>query len=209
MRKSKPMRNLFKNAADINTEQKLKDFEALVFPLMDRLYSTALSMTKSPLDAEDLVQNTYLKAFLFFHQFEPGTNFRGWMFRILTNNFINEYRIQKKEPARVNFETTCAIFPQENTSEFDGNRGCNFTENYEELFDDTIATAFDKLPKHYRIVVLLSDVNGLKYKEIAELLNCPIGTVMSRINRGRQMLARSLKRYAATNGFTTGELSED
>ena len=203
------MRNLIKNALDINTEQKHKDFEALVFPLMDLLYTTALTMTKDTLDAEDLVQNTYLRAYRYFNRFVPGTNFCGWMFRILSTNFINEYRIKKKEPTRANFETTCAISPQESTSEFDRNRACNFTENYEELFDDTIVTAFDKLPKQYRIVVLLSDVNGLKYKEIAEVLNCPIGTVMSRINRGRQMLARSLKRYAASNGFTTHHLIED
>jgi len=178
-----------------------QQFGNLAFPLMDSLYGTALRMTRDQLDAEDLTQTTYLKAYRFFHRFESGTNFNAWIFRILTNNFINEYRIKKKTPIRVNFETTCATHPKENTGEFDRDRGFGFTENCEELFDDTITAALDRLPEEYRIVVLLSDVNDLKYKEIAEVLGCPIGTVMSRLSRGRKMLARALKKYAVTNGF--------
>ena len=184
-----------------DSSKRSQQFEALTFPLMDKIYSTALRMTRDQLDAEDLTQTTYLKAYRFFHRFESGTNFNAWMFRILTNNFINEYRIKKKMPTRVNFETTCATHPKEDTGEFDRNRGFGLTKNYEELFDDTITAALDRLPEEYRIVVLLSDVNDLKYKEIAEVLGCPIGTVMSRLNRGRKILARSLKKYAATNGF--------
>ena len=180
----------------------MQEFESLALPSMDRLYSTALRMTRNQLDAEDLVQNTYLKAYRFFHRFEPGTNFQAWMFRILTNNFNTEYRIKKRMPERVDFDQICAMLPQENKSELAGNPGFEFIENYEELFDDTIAAALDKLPDQYRIVVILCDVCSLRYKEIAEALDCPPGTVMSRLNRGRKILARSLKKYSVANGFT-------
>ena len=195
------MRNLLKNALGINKEQKLNEFEALAFPIMDRLYSTALRMTKDPLEAEDLVQDTYMRAWLYFDNFEPGTNFHGWIFRILTNNFINECRNKKRAPSRADFEMTCATFASDTTNEIDKNNEPEFNTNYQELFEDNITAALDKLPEHYRITVLLSDVNDLKYKEIAEVLDCPIGTVMSRINRGRQILAKSLKRYAQKNGY--------
>ena len=187
------MRKLFTNPLGIDPEQNSKDFEALVFPLMDRLYTTALTMTRDTFDAEDLVQDAYLKAYRFFHRFEPGTNFRAWIFHILTNTFINLYQSKKREPFRVNFETTCATFSQADTRDSDKNQNSGFIEKYEELFDDTITAALHGLPEKYRIVVLLSDVNNLKYKEIATALECPIGTVMSRLSRGRKMLARSLK----------------
>ena len=178
-----------------------QQFGNLAFPLMDRLYGTALRMTRDQLDAEDLTQTTYLKAYRFFHRFESGTNFNAWMFRILMNNFNTEYRIKKRMPERADFDTTCATLPQETQSELAGNPGFEFTENYEELFDDTIAAALDRLPEEYRIVLILCDVCSLRYKEIAEVLSCPIGTVMSRLSRGRKMLARALKKYAVTNGF--------
>ena len=180
-------KSLNQSVADVSSSMP-QQFENLAFPLMDSLYGTALRMTMDQLDAEDLTQTTYLKAYRFFHRFESGTNFNAWMFRVLTNNFNTEYRSKKRMPERVDFETTCATFPKEDTSEFDRNRRFGFTENYEELFDDTI-------------VVILCDVCSLKYKEIAAALDCPQGTVMSRLSRGRKMLARSLKKYAATNGF--------
>ena len=102
-------------------------------------------MTRDQLDAEDLVQDTYLKAYRFFHRFQPGTNFSAWIFRILTNNFINEYRNKKKEPTRVNFETTCLSLPQEDVSDFDKNQEFRLATNYEEIFDDTITAALDRL----------------------------------------------------------------
>jgi len=171
------LRNLCGNTLGNNKDQKLKEFEAVALPLMDRLYGAALTMTRVKLDAEDLVQETYMKAWRNFDTFELRRNFRSWIFRILTNNFINVYRTKKLQPLQLNFETTCATSPQEDTSEFDRNRGFSFTENYEELFDDTITAALDKLPQHHRIVVLLCDVSELKYKEIAEALNIPIVAV--------------------------------
>jgi len=179
-----------------------QQFEALAFPLMDRLFSTALRMTRDQHDAEDLVQDTYLKAYRFFHRFQLGTNFRAWMFRILTNHFITEYHTKKRMPPKANFETICTTVPLKENSEFNSDGEFELKVNYEDLFDDTIIAALNGLPEKYRIVVLLSDVNDLKYKEIAKMLDCPIGTVMSRLSRGRKMLTRSLRNYAVTNGFT-------
>lgn len=195
------MKNKFK---EFLVNQKIKnyeEFEHSALPLMDLLYSTALRMTKNPFDAEDLVQETYLKAYRFFHRFKPGSNIRGWMLRILTNNFINIYRSKKREPSRMDFEITSATIPLNGKTGDEKIHSDGLVEKYEELFDDSITAALDKLPEQYRMVVLLSDVNDLKYKEIAEVLGCPVGTVMSRLNRGRKMLAKSLKLYAATNGY--------
>jgi len=183
-------------------QESLKEFESQAFPLMDRLYNTALRMTRGRLDAEDLVQDTYLKAYRYFHRFERGSNMHAWRLNILTNIYITQYNRKKRQPDRVNFETACTKVPQENSKEFNQEQGFKFTRNYEELFDDTITAALNRLPEKYRIVVLLSDISDLKYKEIAEVLACPIGTVMSRLSRGRKILARFLKKYAATNGFT-------
>ncbi len=197
------MRTFFKKDKCIHSQQKHKNFEAIAFPLKNQIYGAALRMTKHPLDAEDLVQDTYLKAYRFFHRFEPGTNIHAWMSRILTNHFITNYNHKKREPARVNFEKTCTTLAVEKTWEDFENQTLGSMENYDDLFDDKITTALDRLPEHNRIVVLLRDVSEFKYKEIAEALNIPIGTVMSRLYRGRKMLARFLTSYAVKIGFLT------
>lgn len=203
------MKKGLKKFFTMHHERKLKEFEALALPLFDQLYTTALNMTKNQFDAEDLVQTAYLKAWRFYNHFEAGTNIRAWMFRILTNTFINEYRVKKREPTRVNFETAEATFQTEESKEIDTNQVLGLNQDYKKLFDDTITAALDDLPEQYRLVVLLSDVSDLKYKEIAEIVGCPFGTVMSRLSRGRKMLARSLKSYAAKNGFTKHELFQE
>ncbi|MFQ5865454.1 MAG: sigma-70 family RNA polymerase sigma factor [bacterium] len=195
------MKNGIKRIFAGHNEEKLKEFEALALPLMDRMYSTALRMTRNQFDAEDLVQTTYFKAWRFYHRFKTGTNIEGWIFRILANNFINAYRRKKRGPTRVDFETTQATYAEEVPNEVNAEAMSEVDENYKELFDDRISNALDKLPEQYRLVVLLSDVNDLKYKEIAEVLNCPIGTVMSRLSRGREMLAQNLRHYAVENGY--------
>ena len=197
------MRISFKKDKRIHSQQKHKNFEALAFPLKNQIYGASLRMTKHPLDAEDLVQDTYLKAYRFFHRFEPGTNIHAWMLRILTNHYISNYNHKKREPARVNFENTCTTLSVEKTWEDFENQTLDSIENYDDLFDDKITTALDRLPEHCRIVVLLCDVSEFKYKEIAEALNIPIGTVMSRIYRGRKMLAGFLSSYAVKIGFLT------
>lgn len=181
-------------------------FEELAFPLMDRLFNTALRLTGARPDAEDLVQETYLKAYRSFYRFQPGSNFSAWMYRILINNFINHYRRRQKQPVRVNFETALAIELRSDFRRATKHEGIDWRETYAELFDDTISRALYRLPVEYRLVVLLSDVNQLMYKEIAQVLGCPIGTVMSRLSRGRQKLAEILKGYAIENGFIKEKL---
>ncbi len=185
-----------------------QEFQEMAFPIMDRLFNTALKMTRNPLDAEDLVQDTYLKAYRFFHRFERGSNFPAWMFRILTNSFITAYQKKKRQPQRVDFETTCSVLPDEDPKGNSDKERFDEIPDYSEVFDDTVSAALDRLPEEYRIVVLLADVNGLKYKEIAKVLGCPQGTVMSRLSRGRGMLARFLKSYALRNGFVKPETGD-
>ncbi|NIR49136.1 sigma-70 family RNA polymerase sigma factor [candidate division KSB1 bacterium] len=193
-------------SATENSKALRVQFEKLAYPLMDKLFSTALSMTKDKLDAEDLVQETYLKAYRFYHRFKPGTNFRAWIFRILVNNFINQYRSIQKQPTKVNFEIVSNLLISSDLGQATKDDVNPLSENYAELFDDTVSKALDKLPVKYRLLVLLSDVNQLKYKEIAQTLGCPVGTVMSGLSRGRKKLSRLLKRYAVENGFVKQKL---
>jgi RNA polymerase sigma-70 factor (ECF subfamily) len=168
---------------------------------MDQIYRTALGMVKDPVKAEDLVQDTYLKAWRFYHKYEGGTNFRAWLFRILTNTFINEYRRVKRQPGRADFETIAPMTAAQEVSIADAAPFLDIGGSYDELFDDKIKEALDSLPEHYRIVTLLADISELSYQEIAELLGCPIGTVMSRLHRARKMLAHALKAYACAGGY--------
>ena len=176
-------------------------FEEIAFEFMDSLYSTALRMTRNTAEAEDLVQDTYLRAFRFFDKFEPGTNFKAWIFKILTNTFINKYRKKARTPQQVQFDKV--EFGLENEDEFqEGKDWEGFDEsNYEELFDDDIKSALSQLSVEFRMVILLADVEGFSYKEIADIIERPIGTVMSRLFRGRRMLQKILEKYAKKEGY--------
>lgn len=189
-----------------NSQTLKGQFAELALPLMDQLFSTALSMTRNRLDAEDLVQETYLKAFRYFYQFKSGTNFRAWLFRILINSFINQYRSKQRQPARIDFETAIARFPSSDPRQARGKNAAVSCENYAEHFDDTISRALDNLPVEYRLPVLLCDVEQLQYKEIAQVLGCPIGTVMSRLSRGRKKLAGLLKGTHVERGLMREKL---
>lgn len=186
----------------------VREFEKLATPLMDQLYFTALKLTKNQLDAEDLLQDTYLKAWRFFHQFEPGTNFRGWIYRILTTTFINRYNKRKREPARADFEVVQSSVSESETDASRYLEGPAGTEDYAALFDDTVTAALDNLPDYYRVVILLSDVADLSYKEIAAIIDSPIGTVMSRLSRGRKLLAEALQQYAQAGGYLPNKKTE-
>lgn len=177
------------------------EFDILFRENINGIYSMALRLTRNPLDAEDLVQESALKAFRYFHRFDKGTNFRAWIYRILTNNFINHYRKNKKQPGNVEIDSVSFKLKEEKTGFWEHVNDRNNDFDYETIFDDEINAAIDKLPDEYKIVVLLSDVDGLSYKEISEIIERPIGTVMSRLHRGRKMLQRSLSKYAKEHGY--------
>jgi RNA polymerase sigma-70 factor (ECF subfamily) len=182
-------------------EERRQKFQALAFPHMDALYSTALRLTRNQLDAEDLVQDVYLRAYRFFDKFEEGTNFKAWIFKILTNTFINRYRKKVREPQQVEFEKV-EYFYALREKERDDKYETRYDENlYAGLFDDEINAALQKLSYDFRAVVILCDIEGFSYKEIASIIGKPIGTVMSRLSRARQQLQRYLHEYAQRGGF--------
>ena len=182
-------------------KDKRYEFDILFREHLHGLYGLALRMTRNELDAEDLVQETALKAFRYFDRFEPGTNFRAWLYRILTNNYINLYRKAQKTPGSVELASVSYKLEEPGVAFWDQLDNRMYGFDYQDVFDDEINAAIDRLPEEYRLVVLLSDVEGFSYKEIAKFLKCPIGTVMSRLHRGRKMLQKSLQRYAAQNGY--------
>lgn len=178
-------------------ESKRAEFEKLAFPHMDSLYHTALRLTKNEVDAEDLVQDVYVRAFRFFHKFKKGTNFKAWIFKILTNTFINRYRKLMNQPHQIDLEKIEYKYADDKKT-----RESNPDElDYEKIFDDEIKEALDRLPTEFRVVVLLADVESFSYKEIAKIIGRPIGTVMSRLSRGRRYLQQHLRAYAIEGGF--------
>ncbi|MFQ5649971.1 MAG: sigma-70 family RNA polymerase sigma factor [bacterium] len=183
------------------TENQEAEFRTLFMENLNSMYSMALRMTRNQLDAEDLVQDTALKAVRYFHKFDRGTNFRAWILRILTNNFINVYRKKKKQPMQIEIENVSYKLAEEGATFWERLDDRNNQYDYDDLFDDEISSAIDRLPEEYRMVVLLADVEGLSYKEIAQIVEHPLGTVMSRLHRGRKLLQKFLARYAKTKGY--------
>lgn len=166
-------------------------FEREALPLLPNLYSAALRMTRNPADAEDLVQETYLRAFRGFGGFEEGTNLRAWMYRILTNTFINAYRKRQREPVTVTDEDVQDWYLYDKLGEA-GVEASAESAVLERLPDEDVQRALEALPDGFRLAVLLADVEGFSYKEIAEIMGIPIGTVMSRLHRGRKALEKAL-----------------
>jgi RNA polymerase sigma-70 factor (ECF subfamily) len=187
-------------------EQALRDrFERDVLPLLPSLYGAALRMTRNPADAEDLVQDTYLRAFRGFAGFQEGTNLKAWLYRILTNSFINTYRKKQRQPQTVDGPDDI-----EEWYLFDRLGARNVEASAEEevldsLPDDDVKRALESLPENFRLPVLLADVEGFSYKEMADIMDTPIGTVMSRLHRGRKALEKALWVTARERGIVTGE----
>jgi RNA polymerase sigma-70 factor (ECF subfamily) len=177
-------------------------FERQVLPLLPNLYSAALRMTRNPADAEDLVQETYLRAYRGFSGFEEGTNLRAWMYRILTNTFINSYRKKQREPVTVQEDDLDEWYLYDKLGE-NGVEPSAEAEVIRSMPDEDVQRALEALPEGFRLAVLLADVEGFSYKEIAEILGIPIGTVMSRLHRGRRALEKALWERVRERGLVS------
>lgn len=176
-----------------------KEFEREALPHMDALYNFALRMTGDGDDANDLVQDTFLKAFRFFDKFENGTNCKAWLFRIMKNTFINSFRKKTKEPDKVDYEDVENFYENAKPSSTDSAH--LEKEIYDNLLDDEITSAIASLPDDFKTVIILSDIEGFTYDEIADFVDCPVGTVRSRLHRARKMLFAKLYKYANEKGY--------
>jgi RNA polymerase sigma-70 factor (ECF subfamily) len=178
-------------------------FEEQAMEFMPSLYAAALRMTRNPADAEDLVQETYLKAYRGFHGFEQGTNLKAWLYRILTNTYINTYRAKKRRPDESDLEDVEDLYLYRRLGGLEAATMGRSAEDQllDTYTDDEVKAALESLPEQFRMAVLLADVEGFAYKEIAEILDIPIGTVMSRLHRGRKGLQKKLYEFAVDRGL--------
>lgn len=197
-------------AALPQSPDELRDlFEAQALPFIDQLYAAGLRMTRNPSDAQDLVQETFVKAFSAFHQYQQGTNLKAWMYRILTNTFINNYRKKQRDPYQNSVDELEDWQLGEAVSSTSASRTSRSAEAeaIDHLPDSAVKDALQSIPDDFRMAVYLADVEGFAYQEIADIMKTPVGTVMSRLHRGRRLLRERLTDYATERGITMGSVS--
>lgn len=188
-------------------EEKTAIFDGEFMPHIDSMYNFAFRLTFDEDDAKDLVQDTYMKAFRFINSFEQGTNAKAWLFRILKNSFINEYRKKSKQPAKVDYQEVETFY---NSDDVDYQSTTDLrAESVKDMLGDEISNALNALAVDFRTVIILADLEGFTYEEMAKILDIPIGTVRSRLHRARNLLKDQLKEYAQSMGYNTDEEQED
>jgi RNA polymerase sigma-70 factor, ECF subfamily len=188
---------------DPKTRQKHEEFQREAIPHMDILYNYALRLTTNPEDANDLLQETYLKAYRFWSKFEQGTNCRAWLFRIMRNSYINRYRKAVKTPEHLDYDEIKDFYNTIREQSSDPN---DLSERlFGQLLDDQVSSALTELSEEFRTVVILCDVEGFTYEEAAEFVDCPIGTIRSRLHRGRKLLRDKLFHYAHERGYEVND----
>jgi RNA polymerase sigma-70 factor, ECF subfamily len=190
-------------------DQANAEFEGETIPFIDSLFSAALKLTKNERDAEDLVQDTYLKAFRFFDKYEPGTNAKAWLFKILTNTFINRYRKSLKERDILDGSERITVYQRSVSGNAKRVTEAPSGDHLDGGLSDDVQRALAELPVDFRVVVTLADLHEFSYKEIAATVECPVGTVMSRLYRGRRLLQQALASYAVGEGIIRDALSNE
>jgi len=185
-------------------QQRGWNFEAAAMPYVDSLYNTAYRMARNAEDAEDLVQETYLKAYKYYDKFEEGTNFKAWLFKILKNTFINSYRRRQQVPPQSAFADIEDSFESRIDDQIQPPSPSPEEEALAEVLDEDVQSALDELAPDYRMALILSDLEEFSYKEVADILEVPVGTVMSRLYRARKALEAAMLRYAREHGYMRG-----
>jgi RNA polymerase sigma-70 factor, ECF subfamily len=182
-------------------------FADVAMEYMPSLYTAAMRMTRNSADAEDLVQETYLKAYRAYGRFEEGTNLKAWLYKILTNTFINSYRARQRRPEESDIDDVEELYLYHRLGGLEAARGGQSAEDevFSHITDDEVKEAIESLPESFRLAVLLADIEGFSYKEIAEITDVPVGTVMSRLHRGRRALQKALASYGLEQGLVQAQ----
>ena len=182
-------------------------FKKEMVPHMSLLYNFAIRTTGNADDAKDLLQDTFLKAYRFIDKYEKGTNAKAWLFRIMKNSFINDYRKSSRAPDQVNYDEIAEYYDLVREKTGDGNDLRQ--QVFDNLLDDEVVTAMESLTEEFRTIIILSDLEGLTYEEIAEILNIPLGTVRSRLHRARKVMQKKLRAFAVKNGYIKNTTNEE
>jgi RNA polymerase sigma-70 factor (ECF subfamily) len=194
--------------ARYSEKEKYVVFDKEFMPYIDSMYNFAFRLTNDEDDANDLVQDTYLKAFRFINSFERGTNAKAWLFRVLKNSFINDYRKKSKEPSKVDYHDVETTYNSAEDAEIDATTDLRI-ETVQDMIGDEVANSLNSLPVDFRTVIILCDIEGFTYEEMAKILDIPIGTVRSRLHRARTLLKEKLKDYAASMGYKIEKIANE